>query len=92
MSDLVNAMGGLAGLAALITAIAGLRGIKKDTQALQRGGHDSVPDALAEISERVRSLSRSSEITHELLSDRLDGHDREIKELKKIAEAWQMLS
>lgn len=92
MSEFVTALGGLTGLAALITALAGIHGIRKDTQALKSGGNDSLPDMLSEISERIRSLSRSSEITHELLSDRLDAHDREIKELKKVAEAWRTLT
>lgn len=82
MVETINALGGLAGLAALITAFAGFRNVKRDTQAI-RAAPDNLSEKLDNIAEQVRQLSASSTTMHEQFARRLDGHDREIRDMRR---------
>ena len=82
MADLINAFGGLAGLAALITAFAGFRNVKRDTAQIA-AGPDSLTSKLDDLARQVDHLIRSSSTTHDLLSKRLDGHDRELRDIHR---------
>ncbi|WP_460998722.1 hypothetical protein [Trueperella pyogenes] len=82
MAEVINALGGLAGLAALLTAFAGFRNVKRDTAKIA-AAPDSLADKIDSLAERVEYLAKSSVTTHELLARRLDGHDREFREMKK---------
>lgn len=82
MAEVINALGGFAGLAALLTAFAGFLNVKRDTKRIA-AAPDSLADKLDSLSEQFEHLAKSSQTTHELLARRLDGHDREFREMKK---------
>ncbi|MDV6238659.1 hypothetical protein HMPREF3167_02470 [Trueperella sp. HMSC08B05] len=82
MAELINAFGGLAGLAALVTAFAGFRNVKRDTVQIS-AGPGSLTHKIDELARQVDHLTRASATTHDLLSKRLDGHDREFRDLRR---------
>lgn len=82
MAEVINALGGFAGLAALLTAFAGFRNVKRDTAKIA-AAPDSLSGKIDSLVEQVGHLAKSSQTTHELLARRLDGHDREFREMKK---------
>lgn len=90
MTEVIIALGGGVGIAAIITALAAL--LKRSKQTMQELSPDhggSLKDQvewLVEAFKAERKYRESErESTHEirgLLTSRVDGHDREIKELK----------
>lgn len=90
MTETIIALGGGVGIAAIITALAAL--LKRSKQTMQElspdhgGSLKDQVDWLVEAFKAERKYRESErESTHEvrgLLNARVDGHDREIKELK----------
>lgn len=88
--ETIGVLGGGAGIAAVLTALAALLKRSKHTVAELSPNHGgSMKDQLDWLVEAFKTQQKYLESerasTHELrgyINDRLDGHDREIKELK----------
>lgn len=95
LAVIISALGGFGGIAAVISSLAAFRKVNSAEKAVEKQftpNHGSslidkvgsVERHLDLLCDELRVLARSSEQTHQLLSERLTSHDRELRDVKQI--------
>ena len=98
MSDvavIISALGGFGGVAAVISSIAALRKVSDAGKTVEKqltpNHGSSLIDKVASVERHIdllcdelKMLGESAQQTHQLLTDRLAAHDRELRDVKDL--------
>lgn len=93
--EALRALGGFAGIAALLAVLPQLASIKRNTAktAVQVENHESgLKSQISRLEANIDSDRESAIMLRKEVIKRLDGHDREFREIKDILKKFEFLT